>query len=108
MERAESEEEVVSIVRDYFAMWTPEEISRLPKSCRPARLRDASNLEDLNRWGVEAFRKTRASGQELELLQKLTAIIGRACVHIARLREGDGMAAKPRPNPSKPADARRG
>jgi hypothetical protein len=29
--------EVVNVARDYLATWTPEEIARLPRACRPPR-----------------------------------------------------------------------
>ena len=30
-------EEVVRVAREYLATWTPEELARLPQSCRPPR-----------------------------------------------------------------------
>ena len=44
------EEEVVGLVRDHMARWSPEEIARLPEECRPPRIRDA---EDISRWAFE-------------------------------------------------------
>jgi hypothetical protein len=88
LDEAKSASEVVAIARDYFAMWSPDEIVLLPESCRPARFRDVTDLEDLHRAAVEEFRKTRATGPEFELLQKLTGFIGRACVRIAQVRDG--------------------
>ena len=90
VENAQSESEVVAVARDYFAMWSPEEMGILPPAIRPPHLRDAVDLEELNRRAVEAFRETRASGEELELLQKLTGFVGRSCVRIAQLREREG------------------
>ena len=104
MDRAQTVEEVVAIVRDFFAMWSPEEIGMLPTACRPGRLRDAAQIEELNRCAVEAYRNTRASGKALELLQRLTGIVGRACVRIAQLRDG-GNATEIRQDPAKSAAA---
>ena len=88
VEGSRSESEVVAIARDYFAMWTPEEIGILPPDIRPPHIRDATDLEELNRRAVEAFRETRATGEELNLIQRLTGFVGRSCVRIAQLREG--------------------
>jgi hypothetical protein len=106
MGRAASVDEVVAIVRDYFALWTPEEIALLPTPCQPGRLRDASQIEELNRNAVEAYRNTRATGQALELLQRLTGIVGRACVRIAQLRDASEPPVEARQNPGKSAAAR--
>jgi hypothetical protein len=37
-----SEDELVSLVRDHLARWTPDEIGRLPEDCRPGRIRDGT------------------------------------------------------------------
>jgi len=47
---AAHESEIVGLVRDHLALWTPEEIARLPEECRPPRIRDA---EDVSRWAFE-------------------------------------------------------
>ena len=106
IDNAATADEVLSVARDYFALWSPEELARLPAECRPGRLRDASDLEDLNRAAVDAFRETRAGGEDLELLQKLTAIVGRACIRLAQLRDRGPGAGDPRWNPAKSAVAR--
>jgi hypothetical protein len=36
---------VVEVVRDYFVMWSPEEIALLPEACRPPHVRDATDVE---------------------------------------------------------------
>ncbi len=50
MREAAHEQDVVGLVRDHLARWTPEEIARLPQDCRPPRIRDA---EDISRWAFE-------------------------------------------------------
>jgi hypothetical protein len=91
--------EVVGIARDYFAAWTPQEVARLPRACRPGKLRDESDLEEMHRNGVDAFRDTRASGDDLTCLQRQCGFLAHACVRIARIR-GDGERS--------PADASAG
>ena len=95
VENARSENEVISIARDYFAMWSPAEIGILPPAIRPPHIRDATDLEELNLRAVEAFRETRATGEELVLLQRLTGFVGRSCVRIAQLRQGAASDADP-------------
>lgn len=86
VQNSKSESEVVSVARDYFALWSPEEIGILPPAIRPPHLRDATDLEELNRRAVEAFRETRSTGEELKLLQRLAGFVGLSCVRIAQLR----------------------
>jgi hypothetical protein len=39
---------------------------------------------------VEAFRRSRASGEELALLRKMTGFVASASVRLAQLREAQG------------------
>jgi hypothetical protein len=41
---ARSNEHVFSLACDFVAQWSPEELSELPESCRPHRLRDSEDL----------------------------------------------------------------
>lgn len=77
---------VVAISRDYFATWTPEELARLPRGCRPGRVRAPSDLEDLHACAVDAYRTTRASGDELKALQLLTSFLVHASQRLAQLK----------------------
>lgn len=95
LDKATSVAEVVAITRDFFALWSPEEIVQLPASCRPARFRDAADVEDLHRRAVEEFRSTRATGSELVLLKKLAGFMGRACMRIAQLNSEAADADEP-------------
>jgi hypothetical protein len=109
LDNATSANEIVSITRDYFALWTPEEIALLPPACRPPRMRDATDLEQLHRATVGEYRKTRATGDELLLLQKLASFMTRACVRIAQVRKDASGAADSEPatqNPRKSAAGR--
>jgi hypothetical protein len=105
LDRAATPTEVVSIVRDYFALWSPEEIAALPDTCRPPHLRDATDVEELHRCGVEAFRKSRASGEALALLRKLTGFVAVACVRLAQLRDG---RTRPDADPMRPGRRKAG
>lgn len=86
IENAASPDAVVATVRDYIAMWSPEEIALLPSAVRPGRVRDESDIEDLHERLVEAYRTTRASGDSLATLQRITGFMARASIRIAELR----------------------
>jgi len=85
IENALSTGEVVAIARDYIAMWSPEEIASLPSPVRPGRVRDESDITDLHDRLVEAYRTTRATGDALATLQRLTGFMARASIRIAEL-----------------------
>lgn len=85
LESAQTVSAVVAIARDYLAMWSPEELGMLPVAVRPGRLRDAADVTDLHGHLVEAYRNTRASGDALAALQRLTGFFARASVRIAQL-----------------------
>jgi len=53
LDGAESEAQIVTAARDYLAMWTPHEMSRIPDSCRPGKIGGGEDISDL------AFRLTK-------------------------------------------------
>ncbi len=75
------------VVRDFLATWSPAELGLLPAQCRPGRLRDEVDVEALHSALVEEYRGSRATGNELEVLQRLTSFIVRASIRIAELSE---------------------
>jgi hypothetical protein len=85
LENAQSVSAVVAIARDYLALWSPEEIVMLRPAVRPGRLRDAADVADLHGRLVEEYRSTRASGDALAALQRLTGFVSRASGRIAQL-----------------------
>lgn len=85
IDRARSVTEVVSMARDFLATWRPEELAMLPPHCRPGKLRDDQDIESLHGALVEAYRVSRATGPELEALQRMTSFIVRASIRIADL-----------------------
>jgi hypothetical protein len=88
LENAHSTCEVVAIARDYIALWSPEEIATLPVPVRPGRMRDEGDITDLHERLVEAYRTTRATGDALATLQRLTGFMGRASIRMAELGGG--------------------
>lgn len=91
-----SEEEVLSTARDYLATWSPQEIFRLPKECRPGRMRDGEAVSTI------AFQITRAHclgrpnvGDE-RYLEKMMVFFSHAATRIAQLQACAGAATFPR------------
>ena len=103
IENAHSTADVVAIVRDYIALWSPEEIAALPADVRPGRLRDEADIADLHDRLVEAYRTTRASGDALATLQRLTGFMARASIRIAEL----GGASRMEPEDDAPSYPRK-
>ena len=109
LDDATSAGDVVAIARDYLATWTPQELGRLPRACRPGRVRAPEDIEELHSCAVDAYRSTRASGDELTALQLLTSFLVRASVRLADLsgeQEApiDASAANPPSRLSKAGD----
>lgn len=85
IDRSRSVAEVVGVARDFIATLTPEEMKLLPPDCRPGKLRDEADIEALHSTLVEAYRKSRATGKELETLQRLTSFVVRASIRLAEV-----------------------
>jgi len=92
LDDARSAAQVVAITRDYFAMWTPEEIAQLPEGCRPPHFRDAIDIEELHRTAAGEYRKARSGRGDLTQLQQLTGMTARASMRLAQLRAQGGDA----------------
>jgi hypothetical protein len=105
LEAAKSLTDVVSITRDFMATLTPEDLARIPPSCRPGRIHGDADIEELHANAVQEYRDTRASGDELTLLQQMTTFLMRACVRMAQIR-GD-EAQDPEDDDSRPPPPRR-
>src|SRR5262249_26853087 len=98
LENAQSATAVVAIVRDYLVLWSPQEIALLPPDVRPGRMRDAVDVTELHARLVEEYRKTRATGDALAALQRLTGFFARASVRIAQVGEGSDAGTEQPPS----------
>ena len=86
------EDEIVELVRDHMARWSPEEIARLPEDCRPGRIRDA---EDISRWAFELASTHCAQvvrSEDEPLLERMLEFVTQAAI---RLSEIQSEAPKP-------------
>ena len=86
------EEEVVGLVRDHMARWSPEEIARLPEECRPQRIRDA---EDISRWAFELASTHCAqslTADEDGLLDRMLEFVTQAAMRLSALKAEEPKA----------------
>ena len=80
-----SEHDVVQLVRDYVGEWLPEELGRLPVECRPGKVRDAEDINEL------AFKLTSAcvsfdvAPDNLRAMEEMDAFLGQACRRMAEI-----------------------
>ena len=92
IDRAKSIPETLSVARDYVASLTPQDLGMLPAQCRPGRLRDEVDIEALHACLVESYRESRATGQELETLQRLTSFVVRLSIRLSELGPSSGSS----------------
>ena len=85
LDRAKTVSEAIAVTRDFLATWSLAELKLLPVDCRPGRIRDEQDVEALHSALVDAYRTTRASGEELEALQRHTSFVVRASIRISEL-----------------------
>lgn len=83
LDAAASEEEVVTAVRDYLALVSPEEIAALPVACRPGRIVDASDVNDYA--FVLAQHQFLRDPLEVTTLQKLSSFMTSASLRLTQL-----------------------
>ena len=90
---ANSEEEVVDLVRSFLAGWRPEELAEIPPGCRPGKIRDAEDVGDL------AYELTRArigaSGPQ-QLLKEMEVFFAQACSRLSELEAAHSRQARTR------------
>jgi hypothetical protein len=104
---AEDEVQLVAVMRQYFASWTPAELALLPQACRPGRMKSLEDLDALHLVMVDCYRQSTAEGEALAALQRMTSFVVRAAVRGAQLREDrDPSGEPPEGAPSRSAAAR--
>jgi hypothetical protein len=88
---ATSEGAVIEIVRDYLGDWLPDELAKLPLDCRPGKLRDAEDLNDLALKLARACVSFDIEPECLSAVEEMDAFVGQACQRIAEIerRETD-------------------
>jgi hypothetical protein len=108
VDNAKSSVEVVAIARDYLASWGPREISLLPESIRPGRIRDEQDIKMLHEKVIDEYRATQATGDALDALQRMTSFVVRAAIRLVEMREAQPTGATIPPKAPKKSLAPRG
>lgn len=103
IDTAKSPLEVVAITRDYLASWRPDELALLPALCRPGRVKDEQDIEQLHGGLVDEYRRNQLNGDALSALQRITSVIVRASVRIAQIRGEEEGAADQEDETARPA-----
>jgi hypothetical protein len=83
LREAQTEAEVVGVVRDFLALVGPEEIVRIPLRLRPDRIVDG---EDIVAYGVELVRHECADQEGRQVVQKLARIMSHASVRLSEIK----------------------
>ncbi len=86
LQAATSEGDVVEVVREYVGEWMPEEFGRLPIECRPGKLRDAEDLNNLALNIALACGSFDLERADLRILEEMDAFVGQACLRLAQIQ----------------------
>lgn len=91
LDAANDEAQVISVVRDFVAQLSPQDISLLPAECRPGKFSDA---EDVASYGFALMRSDCSSSDAVSaLLHRLAAFVSSACVRLAQIAGSSSHAA---------------
>ena len=85
LEDADSEREVVGVVRDYFARIGPAELATLPEDCRPGKITDHDDIAD---YALRVGRRRALSPQSVAddvLLDRIHNLLTHAAARVAML-----------------------
>ena len=93
LRNAASEEAVLDLVRDYVGEWMPEELALIPADCRPGRMHD---FEDLNEI---AFRLTQEKfamppSEENPLVLEMQTFFAQAVTRIGEIKSKQAQQAR--------------
>ena len=85
LDDADSEREVVAIVREYLARIGPAELATLPEDCRPGKITDREDIAD---YAVRVARRRALSPQSVAndaLLDRIHNLLSHASARVAML-----------------------
>ena len=95
LEEADSEREVVAVVREYLARIGPAEIATLPEDCWPSKINDH---EDIAEYALRISRRRALSPQSVSndaLLERLHSLLSSAVARVAALAVRDRRQRSP-------------
>jgi hypothetical protein len=94
---ANTEQEVVELVRTFLASWRPEELAEIPAPCRPGKVRDAEDVGDL---AYELTRARIAANGPQHLLKEMEVFFAHACARLSELEAAQSRQPRTRPSSS--------
>lgn len=77
-----TEEEVVHVAKDYLALWTPEELGKLPLNCRPGPI---TNGEDVAAYAFAMVHRQCMAGPHEAELHRMAAFFAAASHRISQI-----------------------
>ena len=98
IEATGSVDEVLMTIRDYLATITPEELARLPETCRPGRVKGD---DDIEYWTFKLSRQPGApadEGVDLELMQVIFHHFLHASMRISQIHKAKSKIDDPQPH----------
>ena len=82
LSQAERTEDVLGIVIEFLATWSPEEMAKLPDACRPGEVRTAADVSEC----AYALAQCRLSGEERsDEFQRMASFFTSAAQRLAQL-----------------------
>jgi hypothetical protein len=89
---AHSEEEVVAIVRDYLGDWLPEELAHIPEHCRPAKIRDVVDINEVTFNLTRERMSSDEAADDADLLVEMESFFAQACARVAQMQSSASKA----------------
>lgn len=88
---ATSVEGVIAAVKDYLALWSPEELAQLPEACRPGRIVDA---DDITVYALNLVRE-QFHGENGPALARMAGFFAAASRRVAQILAHAGHLSRP-------------
>ena len=82
LREAQTEMEVVAVVRDYIALVTPEEYARIPEFLRPGRFVDA---QDVTSYGFDLVRHECEDNDGRRVVRRLARFFSDASIRLSQI-----------------------
>jgi len=86
LDGARNELDLVNVVREYVATWSPEELGRLPVSCRPGKITDGEDVSDFAFCITCAHLSFSGALADRLLLERLMGFFTHAAARLAALQ----------------------
>ena len=87
VDTAQTPGEVLDIARDFMSSLTPEDLVAVPEDCRPAELRDQSDIDFWNLRLAEELRSIWGTTRDGQTVTQMAQFFLHASVRLSRLGE---------------------